>query len=419
AISKVEHQGKRKKQIIIEPHPDTLQRYGLTIEVLADRINQWSLEYRSGELDTARGAIILSGGRVADNVKVLQSLPIINTANAVLRLSDIADVRRGYQQSHSLVRYQGEQAVALMVNTSQKDNLFEVSEAIEEVEQTLIPTLPDGIRLAVVADMTPYISEQLDLLGTNAWQGLLIVIIILGLFLKLRLAFWVAIGIPVSLAGAIALMGLPAFDYSINDITLFGMILVLGILVDDAVVVGESIHQARQTIVDPKQAAWKGVEAVTIATVFGVLTTIAAFSPMLWIENELARVLAGFSAVVIFALLFSLIESKFILPTHLAALPTAVKDNTVSHSIKSLQKKCNNALQYFVQRIYQPLLEAALGNKIATLLLFCSFMALAYGLLIKEHIHSVFFPEIPGRYATLEVTMDQDVSGHLTRRVTD
>ncbi len=416
-ISKVQHQGQRKKQIIIEPYPDTLQRYDLTIEALAQSIQKWSLEYRSGELDTARGAIVLNGGRYADNVKALQDLPIINTANAVLRLSDLAEVRSAYQQNHSLVRYQGEQAVALMVNTSQKDNLFRVSEAIKEVEQALVPTLPQDIKLAVVADMTPYISEQLNLLGNNAWQGLLIVIVILGLFLEWRLAFWVALGIPVSLAGAIALMGLPVFDYSINDITLFGMILVLGVLVDDAVVVGESIYQARQTHADRKQAAWKGVEEVAVATVFGVLTTIAAFSPMLWIENELAKVLAGFSAVVIFALLFSLVESKFILPVHLAmAQSDNSRRNIFSRWAGCVRTHCDNGLQYFSEKIYQPLLKTALTNKLITLLLFCSFMMLAYGLLTKGHIRSVFFPEIPGRYATLEVTMDQDATKALTLR---
>ncbi len=416
-ISKVEHQGRRNRQIIIEPDIDTLQRHGLSIAEVAARIHQWSLDYRSGQLDTARDEISLTGGQIANNVVALQNIPIISTRNFVLRLGDVASIRRGYQKDHSVVRYQGQRAIALMVNTSQKDNLFNVSAAIEEVKQQLEPSLPSGVRLATVADMTPYISEQLELLRTNAWQGLLIVIVVLGLFLEFRLAFWVALGIPVSLAGAVALMGLPSFDYSINDITLFGMILVLGILVDDAVVVGESIHQARQKTADPKEAAWQGVEAVTIATIFGVLTTIAAFSPMLWIDNELAKVLAGFSVVVIFALAFSLIESKFILPGHLAAPP--MQDHKrffLPKLIAGLRSYCTAGLVLFTDRIYEPVLKVALRNRLTTLLLFASLMALAYGLLLKGNIRSVFFPEIPGRYATLQVTMDQDASKELSLR---
>ncbi|MEM7315229.1 MAG: efflux RND transporter permease subunit, partial [Planctomycetota bacterium] len=362
AISKVTNLGKRKRLLVIEPHAESLQRYGLDLEALTHRIRQWSLEYRSGELNTARGKIVLQGSAYADNLVKLQNIPILNTGNASVLLRDIATVKRDFEETESIVRYQGASAVALMVSTSQKDNLLQVSDAIQNVLDSLEPTLPKEIRLDVMADMSPYITEQLDLLGTNAWQGLLIVLVLLGLFLEVRLALWVAVGIPVSVAGAVWLMGLPALDYSINDITLFGMILVLGILVDDAVVVGESIHHARQKIQDPKQAARKGVEAVAVATTFGVLTTIAAFSPMLWIENELAKVLAGFSAVVIFALIFSLVESKFILPSHLSYAAVKDKSNALSRAIASVRNACTRALDAFTTNIYLPVLKASLAN---------------------------------------------------------
>ncbi len=417
-ISQVANLGKRERELVVEPDRESLQRYGLDVETLAERISRWSLEYRTGELKTARGNIILRGDSYADNLLKLQNLPVVSNSGTSVKLGDIASIRRDFERSESIVRYQGEPAVALMVSTSSKDNLLRVSAAVSKELDALQSTLPAGISLDVMADMAPYITDQIDLLSTNAFQGLIIVLVLLGLFLEFRLAFWVALGIPISLAGAVWLMGLPQLDYSINDITLFGMILVLGVLVDDAVVVGESIHTARQKIKDPKQAAYEGVETVAIATVYGVLTTIAAFSPMLWIENELAKVLAGFSAVVIFALLFSLIESKFILPTHLAFAGREAmgRPNPIVHKIQQLRNFLVGALDHFSAAIYQPLLKRALHNRGAAILVFCSFMLLAYALLDKGHIRAVFFPEIPGRYATILVTMDRDAPFELAQK---
>ncbi len=418
-ISKVTNLGKRKRLLAVEPDAEQLQHYGLSLGELVDRLRQWSVEYRSGELRTARGRILLQGSTLADNLRELENIPIITTQYARVTLGDIATVRRDYEQTDSIVRYQGLPAVALMVSTSQKDNLFHVSEATQSVLSSLKSVLPQSIQLDVMADMSPYISEQIDLLSTNAWQGLLIVLLLLALFLEARLAFWVALGIPISLAGAVALMGLPSLSYSINDITLFGMILVLGILVDDAVVVGESIHQARQLNKNGKEAAWQGVEAVAVPTIFGVLTTIAAFSPMLWIENELAKVLAGFSAVVIFALIFSLIESKFILPTHLSYAARHSRSRMDKRWLIKAREICSRGLDYFTQHIYMPLLSVSLANRKTSIALFIAFVLFAYGALMKGHIGSVFFPEIPGRYATVKVTMVHGVANALTERNTD
>lgn len=415
-ISNVDNLGKRKPQLVIEPDQQQLRQYGLDLEQLEARIQQWSLEYRSGELNTARGRITLEGGRYADNLQALKQVPVVSNARDSVLLGDIASVRRDFEANDSIVRFQGQPAVALMISTSAKDHLLRVSEATHEVIDQVRASLPPGVDIAVMADMSPYIVEQLNLLGTNAWQGLLIVLVLLGLFLELKLAFWVALGIPISISGALWLMGLPQIDYSLNDITLFGMILVLGVLVDDAVVVGESIHEARQRIADPKAAAREGVNAVSVATMFGVLTTIAAFSPMLWIENELAKVLAGFSAVVIFALIFSLIESKFILPTHLAYANKPESNNPLLRGWRWLRAQANGGLDAFADKVYQPLIRASLNHVLTALMLFGLFFLLAWGLLAKGEIRSVFFPEIPGRYGTLTVTMDQDAPAELTRR---
>ncbi|WP_373944769.1 efflux RND transporter permease subunit [Vibrio chagasii] len=416
-ISKVSNWGTRTPQLVIEPDPDQLKALGLSLEELAGLVEQRSLESRSGELISDKGRMVIRGDGYANDLQKLNQLVVISGSNGKIRLGDIAKLTRGYQYSGSIVRNNGSNAIALLVSTSQTDNLLKVSEAISETLDAQRAILPSDIELNTMADMAPYIEEQLFRLSENAWQGLLIVLILLGIFLEIRLAFWVAMGIPIALTGTLAAMQL--FNYSINDITLFGFILVLGVLVDDAVVVGEAIHEKRtrnagySSNVNGKIAAWQGVHSVSVATVFGVLTTIAAFSPMLWINNELAKVLAGFSAVVIFALIFSLIESKFILPSHLAQL--SVKKPSTSIFAK-VQNAAQGGLQWFNLNIYKPVLEFALGYKVASLLGFVAVISLAYGMWSNGAIRSALFPEIPGRYITAVIELEDGAPLPLQRQ---
>ncbi|MFA0054999.1 efflux RND transporter permease subunit [Vibrio echinoideorum] len=422
-ISKVSNRGARTSQLVIEPDPDQLKALGLSLEDLAELVEQRSLETRSGELISDKGRMVIRGDGYADDLQKLNQLVVISGSNGKILLGDIAKLSRGYQYSGSIVRNNGSNAIALLVSTSQTDNLLKVSEAISGTLDAQRAILPSDIELNTMADMAPYIEEQLFRLNENAWQGLLIVVVLLGIFLEIRLAFWVAMGIPIALTGTLAAMQL--FNYSINDITLFGFILVLGVLVDDAVVVGEAIHEKRtgnagcslningSSNINGKTAAWQGVNSVSVATVFGVLTTIAAFSPMLWINNELAKVLAGFSAVVIFALIFSLIESKFILPSHLAQL--SVKKPSPGIFAK-VQNTAQGGLQWFNLKIYKPVLEFALGYKVASLLGFVAVISLAYGMWSNGAIRSALFPEIPGRYITAVIELEDGAPLPLQRQ---
>ncbi|ROS66369.1 efflux RND transporter permease subunit [Vibrio crassostreae] len=424
-ISKVSNWGTRTPQLVIEPDPDQLKALGLSLEDLARLVEQRSLETRSGELISDKGRMVIRGDGYADDLQKLNQLVVISGSNGKIHLGDIAKLTRGYQYSGSIVRNNGSNAIALLVSTSQSDNLLKVSEAISETLDTQRAILPSDIELNTMADMAPYIEEQLFRLSENAWQGLLIVLVLLGIFLEIRLAFWVAMGIPIALTGTLAAM--QWFNYSINDITLFGFILVLGVLVDDAVVVGEAIHEKRSgspshsgssninspSKINGKTAAWQGVHSVSVATVFGVLTTIAAFSPMLWINNELAKVLAGFSAVVIFALIFSLIESKFILPSHLAQL--SVKKPSTSIFAK-VQNAAQGGLQWFNLNIYKPILKLALSYKVASLLGFVAVISLAYGMWSNGAIRSALFPEIPGRYITAVIELEDGAPLPLQRQ---
>ncbi|NOI79443.1 efflux RND transporter permease subunit [Vibrio tubiashii] len=413
-ISKVSNWGSRAPQLIIEPRPDELKKLGMTLDDLANTINQMSLESRTGELVSDKGRMVIRGDGYADDLQKLKQLVVVSRPSGTVYLGDIATLTRDYEASGAIVRNNGSNAIALLVSTSQTDNLLKVSSAIEETLAEQQRILPNDIELNVMADMAPYIEEQLFRLGDNAWQGLLIVVVLLGIFLELKLAFWVAVGIPVALAGTLGAMQIA--NYSINDITLFGFILVLGILVDDAVVVGEAIHEKRSQYKSGKEAAWHGVHSVSVATVFGVLTTIAAFSPMLWINNDFAKILAGFSAVVIFALIFSLIESKFILPSHLAQLSTHKQGKGITAKIQSTAQ---GGLTWFNQRIYKPALEAVLEYKLASLMGFIAMIVLAYGMWSTGTIRSAIFPEIPGRYITAKVALEDGAPLPLQKQALD
>ncbi len=412
-ISQVKLEGKRSPQLIVEPRLEALVRYGVSLENIKQALHGWSGEYFTGELSSDHEKIVLQTKGKPDSLVELKGIPIRSLNSGEILLSQVADVHFRLEESEVRVQSQGRPALVLEISTSSKDHLLRISEAIQEVSSRVSPELPQGVRLQVMADMAPYIIEQLGRLGTNAWQGLLIVVIILGLFLDLKLAFWVAFGIPISLAGTLWAMDLPILNYSINDITLFGMILVLGILVDDAVVVGESIYEARKTCDNPQEAAWKGVEKVAVATVFGVLTTIAAFSPMLWIDNDLARVLAGFSAIVIIALSCSLIESKFILPAHLAHGRKA-GDSSRFAWFKKIQARCQEGLNHFTLKAYLPILQSSLKYRASVLVLFISALILSYGFVFKGYIKTAFFPEIPSRYLSAKLSMQQGATSELS-----
>jgi len=413
-ISKVSNWGARSPQLIIEPRPAELKKLGMTLDDLANIINQMSLESRTGELVSDKGRMVIRGDGYADDLQKLKRLVVVSRPSGTVYLGDIATLTRDYERSGAIVRNNGSNAIALLVSTSQTDNLLKVSSAIEETLAEQKRMLPADVELNVMADMAPYIEEQLFRLGDNAWQGLLIVVILLGVFLELKLAFWVAVGIPVAIAGTLGAMHVA--NYSINDITLFGFILVLGILVDDAVVVGEAIHEKRSHNKSGKQAAWQGVHSVSVATVFGVLTTIAAFSPMLWINNDFAKLLAGFSAVVIFALIFSLIESKFILPSHLAQLSTSKQGKGV---VAKIQASAQGGLNWFNQQVYKPTLEIVLEYKIAALMCFTAMIVLAYGMWATGTIRSAIFPEIPGRYITAKVALEDGAPLPLQKQALD
>ncbi|WDE13065.1 efflux RND transporter permease subunit [Thalassomonas haliotis] len=421
-ITKLKQWGQRSREISIKVSPAQLERFDLSLSQVGEKINQHSLLYPGGLLRTQGGNIRVRGDQLAVNFQDYAQLPLKDLPDGSrLLLKDVATIEDGFIEGDGQVRYQGQPAIGMELIIDRKGNLLTVSKVANKVIAQIRRELPAKVKLDIWANQSNYISDRLNLLKTNAIQGLMLVFILLALFLNVKLAFWVAAGIPVAVAGTFALMGLDAIDYSVNDITTFGMIIVLGILVDDAVVVGESVYSEREKIKDTsRQAAitgtQQGVAKVSTATVFGVMTTIAAFYPMLLIDNALGKVLASFAGVVIIALLFSLVESKLILPAHLAQV--SVQNGNGEHLVARLwhrlQNGMNKGLDYVNLKLYKPLLAKLLHYRYATLIGFFTFALFAIGMISNGSIKTAFFPDIPGSLINVTMEMDQRSPYRLT-----
>jgi multidrug efflux pump subunit AcrB len=424
-VSKIKTWGKKQAEIRIELMSEKMLAYNLSSELIIASIRESSLSFQAGSLKTLGGTIALR----ADNER-LQRLDFEEIRIKSLKdgreivLTDVANVIDDYEDDDSIVRFNGQPGIGMEILIGREENLLDIAHAVKDtlIEQRL--SLPNEIKLVSWADSSHYITERLSLLKDNAVQGLLLVFILLSLFLNIKLAFWVAMGIPISVAGALAVMGSDWVGYSLNDITTFGLIIALGILVDDAVVVGESVFEERSKIKDPIKGTENGVKKVAMATIYGVLTTIAAFFPMLLIDNAMGKILASFAGVVILTLIFSLFESKFLLPAHLAAinlddepLDSSKKASIfswLSSVVRAIQGYAQQSLEVFKTRIYQPILEFSIKQRYAVLIVFLAVAVFGISLISNGSIRTVFFPDIPGQIITVHMEMDPRAPASLT-----
>jgi len=416
-LSRMNVWGLFDREMKIEVEPQILRRLNLSIADVVAKIQASSLNFQSGTLKTNGGFIHLKADDKAKFSTEYANIPIIERSDGTsVLLGEIANVRDTFKEGEYLFRFNGEVTTGMEILIGQKENLLRVSEVVHEVVESFSSQLPANIEITIWGDSASYISDRLQLLTDNGLQGLFLVLLVLSLFLNVRLAFWVAMGIPISIMGAIAVAGSKWVDYSLNDVTTFGLVIVLGILVDDAVVVGESVYEERRKIKDPIKGTEIGVQKVAVATVFGVLTTIAAFVPMLLLDNPLGKVLAGFSGVVIFALTFSLIESKFILPAHLAQTNLDQRPRFILWRLWArVQQAARDSLNWLRDKIYAPLLKKSVQHRYAVLILFIAAGILGVGQIWYGKIGTVFFPDVPGQIITINLEMDARAPFQLTK----
>ncbi|MCP4162032.1 MAG: efflux RND transporter permease subunit [Deltaproteobacteria bacterium] len=416
-ISKLEIFGLIPYEIRIEINQDKLRAHGLSLMDISDAINSSSMDYKTGRLRSKAGEVIIKADRKAFNYEEFAKIPIIaRSTGARLKMEDFAKVFDSFEDIDTYARFQGLPSVGMLVFTTKKASLLDVSDAAHKVLKNINSSLPTGIKATIWGEYSVFMKARLNLLKTNALQGLLIVFVILTLFLNIRVALWVAMGIPISIAGALVFMGPKLLDYSLNDITTFGLIIVLGILVDDAVVVGESVFEEREKSLDPIEGTIKGVNKVATATVFGCFTTVAAFFPLLLIDNDLGKIFAGFSVVVILSLLMSLLESKLILPAHLAAIPISNKEssNVFGRTLKKAQNFATFLLNSVNIKFYKPFLRVSLKHKYSAFIIFVSVSVIGIGMIFNGQVRTVFFPDVPGQIITVKLKMNNGSPLNLT-----
>ena len=318
-VSLVQLTNARPYEISIEISETALRRHSLSFDQVAAAVRRSSLDLPGGSIKTTEGEILLRTKGQSLKGTEFEDITLLTKPDGTrVRVGDVCSVRDGFADTDQETFFDGKPAIMVSVFRVGDQNATDIAETIADYITTAPAALklPTGMGLTIWQDDSKVLRGRLDLLMRNGRAGLILVFLSLALFLKLRLAFWVALGIPVCFLGAIALM--PFFGMSINVVSLFAFIVVLGIVVDDAIIVGESIYRAENAGQPRLEASIEGSRQVARPVVFAVLTTIAAFFPLLTLPGSLGRIMAVIPTIVISVLLFSLIESLLILPNHLS-----------------------------------------------------------------------------------------------------
>jgi len=404
-------------EISIEVSEEALRQWGLTFDRLADAVRQFSVDLPGGSVKTANGEILFRTKGQAFSGEEYEKLPLLTRPDGTrIYLGDVATVIDGFEDLAVSARFDGKPAVMVKVFRVGDQNAISISAAVQAYVERASVNVPSGIDIFTWHNSARYLASRVDLLVKNALTGLVLVFVVLALFLRLRLAFWVTLGIPVSFLGAIALM--PAFDVSINMISLFSFILVLGIVVDDAIVVGENILTTQARTGKGPSAAIRATHEVLVPVAFGVLTTMAAFAPMLFVPGVMGKMMSVFPLIILPTLFFSLVESNLILPSHLAhrkGPPATVNPGLIARLWNGFFDLFPNGLSWVIRHAYRPLLRVALDWRYLTLSVAVTTVLLTVGLIGSGVVRLVLFPVTESDNVVAFLTMPRDAPVESTR----
>ena len=387
--------GKKPREISIEVSENTLQKYGLSFDYIANRIRSSSMDVPGGAIETYDGEILIRSKGQAYTGGEFGLIPVLSMPDgSTLLLRDIATINDGFQDVEYDIKFNSEPAKLIRVYRTGDQNALDIADEVHEYLEKKNTLMPPGISLTPMKDESVILRGRIELLTDNAYLGLCLVLLVLALFLKPKLAAWVSLGIPISFMGGFWL--LPVFDISINMISLFTFILVLGIVVDDAIVVGENIHIFRKRGFKPADAALEGAYQVAKPVIFAVLTTMVTFSPMILVEGAMGKIWRIIPVVTILVLMFSLIESLTILPAHLAHMKddSDTKDNRFFEWWARVQLVIHDGLQTFIKNIYEPILRWSLLHRANTIAIAISIFILTVGVVASGFLRFSFFPPL-------------------------
>lgn len=444
AISQANLLGVRDYEISIEVSEENLRRYGLTFDEVAAAVRTASLDLPGGLIKTPGGDVLIRAKGQRYLGREFENIPLItHTDGTILRLGEVAALIDGFEDTDQWGRFDGKPMAMVQVVKTSEEDIIEIARTVRDYVEAHRQSLPEEVHLAIWGDLSKLVQDRINLLLKNGTQGILLVFLCLALFLNFRLAFWVALGIPVAFMGAFFV--LHWHGDTINMISLFAFIMTLGILVDDAIILGENVYSHHQQGKPPTQAVVEGVGEVGWPVVMAVTTTIVAFAPLLFITGIMGKFIAVLPTAVITILTVSLLEALFILPAHLdgalsdtpngrrsgsSSPPLHLEGRGPQEGLKAdstdhapargvhvrLLEKVDQALQFLILHYYTPSVRFAIKNRYFCFILGLGVLIVTAGMVIGGHISFVLFPRADSDWMTAEVSYPLGTPVHITER---
>jgi len=404
SITQIDLVGVRDYEISVEVSEEDLRRYGISFDQVVSAVRAGSIDLPGGKIKTEQGEILIRAKGQLYTGREFEQIPLITLNDGtVVELGQVARVIDGFEDLDIKTRFNGKPAAIVQVSRTSEQDIIEISKIARSYVETHKDKLPQDLEIAVWGDISTMVEGRIDLMLRNGLQGIALVFIALALFLNLRLAFWVAFGIPISFMAAF--MVLSSFDQTVNMISLFAFIMTLGILVDDAIIVGENVYSHYSRGKTPTAAVIDGLKEVGGPVVMAVSTTVVAFSPLLFIAGIMGKFIAVMPFAVIIILIVSLGEALIILPSHLhhALTQSENKSRKLTSWHERLQQKIEHGLQTVIQRLYLPTIKYVVKNRYFTFSLGLGVLIISLGIIAGGYVAFVFFPKGESDWIVAEV----------------
>ena len=416
-VSNVQLQGLANFQMNIEVSPQILDQYNMSLNQIASAIRQGASDVPAGTVQTRNGDILIRSDGQAYSAREFADIPVLtNDSGKPITLGEVARIDDGFEEKSLITTFNGEPAVLVEVRRVGGQSAIEVSALTKQTMAEIQPRLPQGVSIDYWDDDSEYLQTRISAVVDSAIWGAVLVIILLSLFLRPAVAFWVFLGIPVSFMGAFLFM--PQVGGTINVISLFAFIMVIGIVVDDAIVTGENIYRKIRKGHDPLDAAILGTKEITVPVTFGILTTVVAFLPLTQLQGTQFHFLGSqMPMVVIPVLLMSLVESKLVLPSHMSHIKPRNEGDKLN-KLGQIQQGISRGLEKFVENRYRPFLIRCLENKAITITVLLSVSAVIIAAIFMGNIKYHAFPRVESDTVKISFTLPETSSFETVHRHT-
>lgn len=411
-ISQARTQGDRDYEIAIEANMSKLESYNVGFRELADAIRRSSIDLPAGSINSESGNLVVRTRGQAYVKEDFEKIPIRASNGANVLLGEVAKIKDGFEENNVITEFNGRPAMFVQVMRTGDESAIDISNEVQEYIQGSPNRFPEGIFLYTWDDKSLSMRGRLGTLTSSLLQGCLLVFLVLSLFLRPKLAFWVVLGIPISFAGGVMLM--PQMGITANVMSLFGFIIVLGVVVDDAIVTGENVYTKLQAGMNPLEASVLGTKEVALPVTFGILTTIVAFLPLLFFEGRWGTFAGQIPPIVAPVLLFSLVESKLILPAHLKHItPRGQNINAIGR----FQKRIASSLEIFVEKIYEPSLKFSMKWRFSVITTFVAMALIMAGICMSGRIGFSSFPSVESLKVTASLNLPNNLKIDKTKEL--